>query len=66
MNIEVKASLQLSSEIIKINSKCAKNFRRLAKKKKNKASQKYQDGDKDKNKAKSHNFLSINTSQSQT
>lgn len=36
VNIEVKTGLQLSSEIKKINSRCLKSYRLLAKKKKTK------------------------------
>lgn len=61
-NVEVKASLQLSSKTREINSRCPKGYRPLAKKEKNKANQEH--GDKDRDKAKFNN-PSFANSQSQ-
>ena len=66
VNTEVKASLQPLFETKEINSKYSKGYKLSAKKKKDEASQEYQDGNKDKNKAKSYNLLPANTSQPQT
>lgn len=60
INTEVKVSLQPLFRTRRIDFRCPKSYRPLAKKVKDKASQKYRDGDKDKNKAKSHNSLSTN------
>lgn len=55
VNIKIRTSLQLSSEIRKINSKCPKYYKPSPKKDKNNTNREYQDRDKDKDKAKSHN-----------
>lgn len=65
INTEIKTSLQPSSRTREINSRCPKNHRPLAKKNKDNAHKKHQDGDKDKDKTKSHNLSFIN-SQPQT
>lgn len=57
VNVEAKASLQLFSEIRKINSKYPKGYR-LTKKNKNKTNQEYQN----RNKTRFHNLSFTNTS----
>ena len=62
IDIKAKTNLQLLFETKKLNSRCSESYKLLAKKKKDKVSQKHQDGDK--NKAKSYNLLFANMSQS--
>lgn len=65
VNIEVKTNLQSLSGTRKINSRCLKGHRLSIKKDKNNTNWEHWDGDKDKDKAKSHNLFSAN-SQSRT
>ena len=64
VNIQAKASLQPSSRTRKINSKCPKGYRLLAKNKEDEVSQEHQN--RDKNKTKSYNPIFANTNQPQT
>ena len=63
IDAKAKTSLQLPFGIKKIDFKCPKGYKPLAKKEKNETSQKHQNRDKDKDKTKFHNPLPVNINQ---
>ena len=66
VNGKVNTSLELLFKTKKINSRYPKDYKPLAKKEKNKASQEYWDGDKNKDEAKFYNPSFANINQFQT